>query len=552
MQPQYQQPATDTATAPQPHVVPHPPEPVRPPRRWPYVLIVLLIAGAAGWWLMARRSAAERTSPVAAAAIRTAPVTFGSVEAVLRVTGVTAAQNYSSMMSPQMRGSRSNFGRDGSNSLSSQMVAATVTSNASQSNASSSGSSSSAGSSNLSAALRASTSRVSSGGSGSSSSSSAASSAASASNSMGASGLGSTSAELGAGSGGGGGGGDFSLVLEKMTPPGTRVSKGQVVAEFDRQYMLLRLDDYRASVTQAEADLRKLKTNLDVTRKAHDLTIAKAKATLDKANLDMKTLPVLSNMDVARVKLSVEEAQAKYKQTVEESRLVEASIASQIRNAEIEVEQTRIELRRVTANTDRMLVKTPIDGIAVAQNLYRGGEMAQIRAGDQLWPGMTFMTVVDPSSMVVDAVVNQSDVERLRIGAKATVHFDAYPDLKLPARVYSVGGIARQGGQRASYVKEIPIRLKLEQLDPRVIPDLSVAADVIVETAGEKAAVVPLAAVFQDSPGRPFVFVRDAAAGWKRRDVELGLASYIQAVVRGGLKAGEVVALERPPQKAPM
>jgi len=78
-------------------------------------------------------------------------------------------------------------------------------------------------------------------------------------------------------------------------------------------------------------------------------------------------------------------------------------------------------------------------------------------------------------------------VERLRIGSRAKVHFDAYPDLELPARVYSVGGIARQGGQRATYVKEIPIKLKLEKTDPRVIPDLSVSADVLLaDTAGRE------------------------------------------------------------------
>jgi HlyD family secretion protein len=338
------------------------------------------------------------------------------------------------------------------------------------------------------------------------------------------------------------------LILQKAAKPGAHVKKGEVVAEFDRQYMLLRLDDYRSSVVQAEASLRKLKADLDVTRKAHDQSIAKAKATLDKAQLDMKTLPVLSDMDAVRTKLAVEEAQQKYKEVVDETRLVEISLASQIRNSEIEVEQTKIELRRSEANAERMLLKSPLDGITVMQIIPRGGTLAQVQEGDQLYPGMMFMTIVDPRSMVVSATVNQADIERLRIGARARVRFDAYPDLELPARVYSVGGIAKPGGQRAAFVKEIPIKLKLEKMDSRVIPDLSVAVDVVVESETRQGSVAPLNAIFRDSPSQPFVFVQ-TAEGWTKRPVELGVVSNTHAAVRSGLKPNEIVALDRPYQE---
>jgi hypothetical protein len=55
--------------------------------------------------------------------------------------------------------------------------------------------------------------------------------------------------------------------------------------------------------------------------------------------------------------------------------------------------------------------------------------------------------------------------------------------------------------------------------------------------------------VFREGDSKPFVFVREGTAEqpvWRRREVELGLASYITAAVRSGLKAGEIVALERP------
>lgn len=365
---------------------------------------------------------------------------------------------------------------------------------------------------------------------------------------MGSTGLGSTAASLNTGSGGGGGGGgDFMLVLQKLAKPGAHVKKGDVVAEFDRQNMLLRLDDYRASVLQHEASVRRLKSDLEVQRKAHDQDIAKAKAALDKARLDLKTLPVLSDMDAVRAKLAVEEAEAKYRNLVAEAKLVETSIQAQIRNDELDLQQSRIELKRAEANAERMIIRAPIDGLTVMQQIPRGPELAQVQEGDQLWPGIMFMSIVDTRSMVVNATVNQADVEKLRIGAKARVRFDAYPDLVLPARVYSMGGIAKSSGMRGDFVKEIPVRLKLEATDPRVIPDLSVAADVVLDAEPHQAAVAPLGAIFRE-PGSaaPFVFVQ-TPSGWARREIELGVTSNIAAAVRSGLRAGEVVALDRPP-----
>ncbi len=148
--------------------------------------------------------------------------------------------------------------------------------------------------------------------------------------------------------------------------------------------------------------------------------------------------------------------------------------------------------------------------------------------------------------MVIDAVVSQMDIDKMKIGSKAHVRFDAYPDLELPAHIYSIGAMTKPGGMRASYVKDVPVKLKLDKLDPRVIPDLSVAVDVIAES--EQAVVVaPLEGVFRDAEAaKPFVFVREAD-GWLRRDVELGLANNTRVAVRSGLKPAEVIALNRPP-----
>jgi multidrug resistance efflux pump len=329
---------------------------------------------------------------------------------------------------------------------------------------------------------------------------------------------------------------------------GSRVKKGDIVAEFDRQYMLLRLDDYRANLDQQQTNLLSLKANLDVDKKAHYQSVADAKAALDKARYDLKTIPVQSAIVSEQLKLAEEEAAARYKQLQSEVKYKDISQQAQWKIATLDADQNKIEFQRSEANANRLVFRAPIDGIAVMGTTFRGSENSQIRAGDEIHPGTMFMRIVDPSSMVVNASVNQADIEMLRVGSRAKVRFDAYPDLELPGHVYSLGAMPKTGGFRAAYVKEIPVMIRLEKLDPRVVPDLSVSVDVVV-AAEQQAVMAPLETIFRDKPGaEPYVFVH-GAAGWQRRPVELGLINNVVAAVRSGLRPGEMIAAERPPRE---
>jgi multidrug resistance efflux pump len=339
-------------------------------------------------------------------------------------------------------------------------------------------------------------------------------------------------------------------VLQDAVPPGSKVAKGQVVAEFDRQYMLLRLDDYRDSVSESEAALTTQTANLDTTRKAHQQMILTAKGALDKARLDMKTIPVLSAIDAERTRLAFDEAQARYQQLLREVPYLKASQDADIRNSELDLEESKLELKRAAANAERMVVRAPVNGLAVMETTWRGGEFGKIQKGDQVWAGQPFMKVVDTSSMLVSATVNQVDVEKVRLGAKARVKFDAYPDLQLTAHVESIGAMTMEAGQRENFVRQIPVRLRIEfpdgKPDPRVIPDLTVSADVEVSPPVRSETVVPRGAIFRAGNGQPYVYVKERT-GWSPRDVQVGAEDYLVAAIRSGLSAGDVVALDPPP-----
>jgi multidrug resistance efflux pump len=335
-----------------------------------------------------------------------------------------------------------------------------------------------------------------------------------------------------------GGGGDFNVVLLSLAKAGTRVHEGDVVGQFDTQNQLQRLDDYRDTVTQFENNIRSATAALAATKEMHDQAVRSARADFDRAALDLKTTPLHVAIDIEKLKLAAEQAEATYKELDAESSLVEESQRAQIRGMELNLAQSKIELQRAEANVRKMTIKAPMDGFVVMASIVRNGEFGQVREGDQVNAGQPFLSVVDPDSMVLNGSLNQVDAGRIRLGMKAQIYLDAYPQAALPGTVVGIGAMATTNQFRATYVGEIPVRIRLEAQDARVLPDLTGSAEIVL--ADEPGAVVaPRQAVFDG-----FVF-RKTAEGWEKTAVKLGLESGTSVAVESGLRPGDVVALRR-------
>jgi HlyD family secretion protein len=154
------------------------------------------------------------------------------------------------------------------------------------------------------------------------------------------------------------------------------------------------------------------------------------------------------------------------------------------------------------------------------------------------------MKIVDTSSMQMQAVASQVETDEIRLGQQAVVSFDAFPDLKLKARISSLGAIATAGMIANNYLRRVPVYLTILEQDHRMIPDLSTAANVVVDRS-DAAVLAPLEAI-ETKGGKSFVRVK-AGNRFEMREVKLGIKDNIHTAVLAGLRAGEEVALDQPP-----
>lgn len=332
-----------------------------------------------------------------------------------------------------------------------------------------------------------------------------------------------------------------SLQLLYLVPSGTMVRKGEKVAEIDAQSLRDHIDDIADSIRQAASDVEKRRMEQAVEIENLSQTLRVRKATMDKARLDFQAAEVRTEVERELLKLAVDESQARYNQesrNLAEKRKVHAA---EIRILQITQERHQRHHDRHMNDIKVFTLYSPIDGLAVVQSIFRGGESTTIQQGDQLSPGQPFMKVVDRGSMQVEAMINQTESGELRLGQPVDVTIDAFPGLKLPGKVYSIGALAVAGGRSGYYIRTVPVRISIDSTDPRVIPDLSAAGDVLIAKA-EAPVQVPIQALRMEK-SKPVMMVK-SGAGFTRREVEIGARNNTHVAVTSGLKAGEEVLLD--------
>ena len=429
-----------------PELHPPLPAPAAPKRPKPWKLLLALVLAAAGVWTAYRllNKPEQVQKGGAVTAIRTAKLTVGTLERVVRLAGETSARNFASITVPVMRGPDSR--RD--------------------------------------------------------------------------------------------------MVLIQLAKAGSFVRKGEQIAQIDAQAQQDHIDYVKSTIMQAEADIKKQRAQQAIDWDNLQQTLRVAKAELDQAKLDAQAAEVRTTIDQELLKLTVEEADARYKQLQADLATTQAIQKAELRILEITRDRHMLHRQRHENDIKRFTFRAPMDGLAVMQTFFRGGEMAQVEVGDEVHSGQSFMKIVDPSSMQVEASINQSESTEFRVGQPARVTLDAFAGLRFGGKVYSVGAMGVRGWRENYYIRNVPVRITIEGSDPRLIPDLSAAADVVVGRK-DNVLVVPLEAV-QSENGKNVVYVTKGNR-FVPKEVELGLRNETQAAVLSGLEPGDTIALGQIP-----
>ncbi len=338
------------------------------------------------------------------------------------------------------------------------------------------------------------------------------------------------------------------MVLIELADAGSQVKKGDLIAKIDARTAEDHIEDVKSMVLQAESNIAKRRAEHSVDWGNLQQTLRVAKATLDKARLDYQAAEIRTPIDQELLKLYVEESEARYKQLQNDLASRKEIQSAELRNLDITRQRQVMHLGRHIGDLNRMTFHAPMNGLVVMATFFRSGEMAQIQLGDQVRSGQTIMKIVDTSSMQVETSANQSESSQLRIGQPAAITLDAFPGLTLKGKVYSIGAMGVGGWRLNYYIRTVPIRVAIEDTDPRLIPDLSAAANVVVEKQ-EDVLLIPLSAV-RSRNGKEYAMVK-TGQGFERKEIQLGKRNSTHGIVVSGVSRGEQVAVGEVPAAKP-
>ncbi len=340
-------------------------------------------------------------------------------------------------------------------------------------------------------------------------------------------------------------GGSGGLVLTRLAAGGSTVQAGDVVAELDNEQLRTVIDTMDANLQQQQLSLGTLKASQQLDWLNLEQTVRSRKATYDQAVLDYKASEVKTPIEQELLKLTMEEAEAAYQQQLKALPLKKTSLDATLRVSELSLKRQQLMYDRTQNDMRAYTFRAPMAGLVVLQSLERtGGTQAQYAVGDTVNPGRSFMKIVDTSSMQLEASASQAETSDLRVGEEANVSLDAFPGLVFPGTVYSVGALARASMFESVYVRSVPVMIRIKGQDSRLLPDMSGAADIVLDRAENKP-LVPLEALHQDG-GQHFVYLK-RGTGFEKRFVKVGLKNDTQAAVVSGLSSGDEVALTIPP-----
>jgi HlyD family secretion protein len=262
---------------------------------------------------------------------------------------------------------------------------------------------------------------------------------------------------------------------------------------------------------------------------------------------------------IERQKLLIENLEERYQRqaSIYERGLVDEDsfdlLQNQLALARVDLrsyQESLSQARAALSQFEELLAKTritsPIDGIVIQIDVEEG---ETVIAGTTNIPGSTMMVIADPSETLTEVRVDEADIAQVEIGQQADIFAAAYPDTALAGTVQTIAAVARQtpGQQSLSFLVKI---LLDEQRDLKILPGMSVRADIYTQSSEETLAV-PIQAVRYDDEAdedsgegdqgdTAFVFVvEDGKAA--RREVRTGISSDSDQEILEGLEAGDTV-----------
>lgn len=334
------------------------------------------------------------------------------------------------------------------------------------------------------------------------------------------------------------------ILREFVVKEGDKVQKGQVIAKIDTSDVDSKILDLEAQIGLAQANMAKAQTgnepeelaqeqervlqaqrDYDTAKKEYDrmnqlfASGASTQQELDKAKSQLDSN--LSSLNVAKQQLALKQKGPRKEEI--------ASHQAQINK--LQVKRGQLEKERVQS-----VVIAPADGTVIA---------VAADNGQYVNKGTELLTLANLDNLLIQADINESDVNKLKLGQNATIEGITLGKQKLDAEVARISPIATttQSSSGQGEKTRVKVMLKptgeLSALKPGFHVDINISVEKI-----DDALQVPIEAIQQDENGSTFVWVASNGIA-KKQEVETGMENELFSHIKNGLSGDEQIILSQ-------
>jgi RND family efflux transporter MFP subunit len=222
-----------------------------------------------------------------------------------------------------------------------------------------------------------------------------------------------------------------SLTVEE----GSRIKKDQVIAQLEN-------DDIAASRKQAAANLEVARFNLE-----------QAKAELNDAKNSYEREKTLFDQEFTS-KASYDAAEARYKKAV-----------AGVSGGEAGVGAAKAALTSAEASLQYTYIRAPFDAVVLTKNADVGDIVTPLGAAANA--KASAVTIADMRSLMVEADVSESNLEKVRLGQPCEIQLDAIPGLRFRGAVHMIVPTADRS--KAT----VMVKVRFVDNDSRILPEMS-------------------------------------------------------------------------------
>jgi HlyD family secretion protein len=337
------------------------------------------------------------------------------------------------------------------------------------------------------------------------------------------------------------------LQILKLVKNGTVVKKGDIVVQFDTTTVAQTLEQRRAELKSAEADVARTRAQARLDREQKITDTLKAKYDVQRAELDASKQEILSEIDGAKSKLTLADMQQKLRESEQKVKSSETSAEADTESKKQKQRKVLFDIKLAEEQIASMTIKTPVDGIVTLSPNWRGRGASEFKEGDRAWAGAKVAEIPDLRSIRMTARVDETDRGPLKNRQPVLIRIDAIPDREFKGAVAEISAIAKPDFSGWPPVKNFDLVVGVADSDARIRPGMNANARVVLGMTKD-AVIVPAEAVFQKS-GMAVVFVL-GRRGFDQRTVTVGKSNKAEAMIAVGLKPGERVALKDPTQES--